>query len=179
MFDDDNPQPPSEESPSSDPQNSTATADPPSAPETEQSAPPPPPPPPPEPALSTDEVADALTKALRSQNVEVPDSGVSVTVSKAGLFQLFMRMSSTGKALPQIPADTSNLPPRSQQGAMLLLMGSVQVLDDATRVNMRVVVTETSEIVEAGTGDAQGSSADSVQIAAENAIAKLPTLANQ
>ena len=125
--------------------------------------------------LSENDIAAALVSAFQARNVAIDDNGVSVSTAD-GLYQLSARISAQGKALPQVPDDTSGLDPGSVEGAAFLVLGSVQVTSDATRVSMRLVVVETSEIKETGTGDASGAGTDAIQAAAEDALAGLPTL---
>jgi hypothetical protein len=125
--------------------------------------------------LSEDDVAGALVTALQNSNVGVDDDGVKVS-TRSGLYHLAVRLSATAEALPQVPDDTDNLPPRSVQPAALLLLGTVQIIGDRTRVTMRIVLVETSEIKESSRGDASGGDATAVETAAVSAISKLPTL---
>lgn len=125
--------------------------------------------------LSEDDIAEALTAAFRARDVPIDDNGVKVTTAD-GLFHLMVRLTADSQTLPQVPEDTSNLPPGSVQGAQKLVLGAIQLLDGACRVTMRVVQVETSEVLEAGKGDASGSTKEAVQAAAEDALAGLPSL---
>jgi hypothetical protein len=125
--------------------------------------------------LSEDDIADALTKAFQEHDVAVDDDGVKVTTGE-GLFHLAVRLSASATPLPQVPDDTSNLPAGSVEGAAYLILGTVQLVDDMTRVTMRIVVAETSEIKESSEGNANGSTADAVQSAAGDALAGLSML---
>lgn len=127
------------------------------------------------PPPTEDDVAGALTKALQEHDVPVDDDGVKVTLS-SGLYQLMVRLSADVRPLPQVPDDTSNLAPGSVQGAHYLLQGSVQIIEDQVRVNMRVVSVETSEILETSKADASGSVLDAIQGAAGDCLAGLPSL---
>ena len=102
------------------------------------------------------------------------DSDVKVTTD--GLIHFMVRLSASVKPLHQIPTDTSNLPPGSVEGALLLLIGAVQTIEDSIRVTMRIVVTETSEIVEASKGDSTGTTVEALTDAAQLAIGGLPSL---
>ena len=103
------------------------------------------------------------------------DDGVKVTLED-GLFHLMVRVSAQGTPLPQVPDDTTNLAPGSVTGAKYLVQGSVQVIGDQSRVNLRLVSVETSEILETGQGNATGDVLAGIQGAAEDALASLPTL---
>jgi hypothetical protein len=127
------------------------------------------------PPPTEDEVAQALAKALQDHNVPVQDDGVKVTLS-SGLYQLMVRLSADVQPLPQVPADTSNLPAGSVQGAMYLLLGSVVLVGDQVRVNMRIVSVETSEIVQASSASGSGSPLEAIQGAAGDCLAGLPGL---
>jgi hypothetical protein len=129
--------------------------------------------------LSEDDVQSALTSAFQERNVPVDDDGVKVT--KAGdLFHLMVRLTADAAPLPQVPDDTSNLEPGSVQGAQLMVLGAVQAIDGGTRVTMRVVKVETSEVLQTGSGDAMGTAnKDAVQAAAEDALAALDMLHTQ
>ncbi len=51
------------------------------------------------------------------------------------------------------------------------------IIGNATRVTMRIVSVETSQILEAGEGNASGGAAlDMIEAAAEDALAGLPSL---
>jgi hypothetical protein len=127
-------------------------------------------------ALTEDDIQDAITSALQDRDVKVDDDGVKVSTSSSGMFTFMVRLTADSQPLPQVPDDTSNLAPGSVQGAMKLLQGSVQALDGATRVIMKVVSVETSEILETGQGDASAGTKDAVQAAAEDALAGCSSL---
>jgi hypothetical protein len=130
-------------------------------------------------ALSEDDVQSALTAAFQERNVPVDDDGVKVTKAN-GLFRLMVRLTADAVPLPQVPDDTSNLAPGSVQGAQLLVLGAVQALDGGTRVTMRIVRLESSEILQASKGDAMGTAnKDAVQAAAEDALSGLEMLHTQ
>ena len=124
---------------------------------------------------TTDDVASALAAALQAKDVPTADSDVKVTVAE-GLFHFSVRLSANVKPVGQAPASSDGTPPASVQAAPLLLIGAVQVIDDQVRVTMRIVVTETSQIVEASTGDASGKTKDAITDAAQIAIGGLPSL---
>ena len=129
--------------------------------------------------LSEDDVQDALASAFEQRNVPVEQDGVKVT-KEEGLFHLMVRLTADAMPLPQIPDDTSNLARGSVQGAQLMVLGAVQAIDGGTRVTMRIVKVETSEILQAGKGDAMGTAnKDAVQAAAEDALAGLYMLHTQ
>jgi hypothetical protein len=91
-----------------------------------------------------------------------------------------VRLTADAVPLPQVPDDTSNLAPGSVQGAQLLVLGAVQAVDGGTRVTMRIVRLETSEILQASKGDAMGTAnKDAVQAAAEDALSGLEMLHTQ
>lgn len=121
----------------------------------------------------------ALTSAFEQRNVPVEQDGVKVT-KEDGLFHLMVRLTEDAMPLPQVPDDTSDLAPASVQGAWLMVLGAVQATDGGTRVTMRVVKVETSEVLQAGEGDAMGTAnKDAVQAAAEDALAALDMLHTQ
>lgn len=126
-------------------------------------------------ALDADDVAGALTTAFQAKNIAFDDDGVGVSKSH-GLFHLKVRLSATAAPLPQAPDDDSEVEPGSLEPAALLVLGTVQLVDDMARVTMRVVVVETSEVKETGSGDATGATVDAVESAAEDAIAQLSSL---
>jgi hypothetical protein len=129
--------------------------------------------------LSEDDVQSALVSAFEQRNVPVAQDGVKVTKSD-GLFNLSVRLSEDAMPLPPVPDDTSNLAPGSVQGAWLMVLGAVQAIDGGTRVTMRVVKVETSEVLQSGSGDAMGTAnKDAVQAAAEDALAGLDMLHTQ
>ena len=129
--------------------------------------------------LSEDDIQEALTSAFQDHNVPVDDDGVKVTTVD-GMFHLMVRLTADANPLPQVPDDTSNLAPGSVQGAQLMVVGSVQRLDGGTRVSMRVLKVETSEILQSGQGDAMGTAnKDAVQSAAGDALAGLDMLHTQ
>ena len=125
--------------------------------------------------LTADDVQAALTAAFQAHGVPVDDDGVKVTGDNT-MWHLMVRLLEDGTPLPQIPDDTSNLAPGSVLGAKRMVIGAVQNMSEATRVTMRIINVETSEILETGLGDATGGTQDSVQHAAEDAMAHLPTL---
>ena len=126
--------------------------------------------------FSTDDVAGAISAALSAKNVPTDDDEVKATISN-GLFHIGVRLSATVQPVPQAPPDPDgDLPPGSVQAAPLLLIGAVQIIDDAVRVTLRIVVTETSEIKEAGSGDATGTTTDAITDAAQIALDALPSL---
>ena len=127
--------------------------------------------------FSTDDIAGALSTALQACSVPTDDSDVSVSVSD-GLFHTSVRLSAAVRpvAQPPPPDDNGDTAPGSVEAAPLLLMGTVQVVDDAVRVGLRIVVTETSQIVEAASGDADGTTTDAITNAAQIAIGGLPSL---
>ena len=131
----------------------------------------------PAPELGEDAIAAALVNAFLAKDVQVPDDGMKVSQAD-GLFHLSVRLSADVRPLPQIPDDTGNLAPGSQEGATLMVLGTVQLVDTQTRVTMRIVVVETSEILESSSGDADGVSEESVGNAAESAISDLSTLSH-
>src|SRR5450755_511831 len=114
------------------------------------------------PLPSEDEISSALASAFQARDIPVDDDGVKVTTAD-GLFHLMVRLTADAKPLPQVPDDTSNLAPGSVQGAQLMVLGTVQLIETQTRVTMRTVVVETSEIVEASSADASGVSVESIQ----------------
>ncbi len=124
--------------------------------------------------FSEDDVATAVSAALSAKDVPLEDSDVKVSTD--GLIHFMVRLSRSVKPLHQIPDDTSNLPPGTVEGAPLLLLGSVQTIEDSIRVSMRIVITETSEIVEVSKGDATGATVDALTDAAQLAIEGLPSL---
>lgn len=129
--------------------------------------------------LSEEDVQSALVSAFQQRNVPLAQDGVKVTKSN-DLFNLAVRLSEDAMPLPPAPDDTSNLAPGSVQGAWLMVLGSVQAIDGGTRVSMRVVKVETSEILQTGQGDAMGTAnKDAVQAAAEDALAGLDMLHTQ
>jgi hypothetical protein len=129
--------------------------------------------------LSEDDIQSALTSAFQARNVPVDDDGVKVTTVDS-MFHLMVRLTADAMPLPQVPDDTGDLAPGSVQGAQLMVVGSVQRLDGGTRVSMRVLKVETSEILQAGQGDAMGTAnKDAVQAAAEDALAALDMLHTQ
>lgn len=129
-----------------------------------------------QPPPSEDAVAQAVASALQMREVPVDSDGVKVTLS-SGLYQVMVRLADNFMPLPQVPADTSNLAPGSVRGAKYLLQGAVQIIEDQTRVTLRIVSLETSAILEAGEGNASGGTGvDGVQPATEDAIANLPSL---
>jgi hypothetical protein len=104
---------------------------------------------------------------------------VKVTKEDA-LFHLMVRLTAHATPLPQVPDDTSNLSPGSVQSAQLMVLGAVQAIDGGTRVTMRVVKVESSEVLQTGQGDAMGTANnDAVQAAAEDALAGLDMLHSQ
>lgn len=127
------------------------------------------------PPPSEDDISSALASAFQSRDIPVDDDGVKVTTAD-GLYHLMVRLTADARPLPQVPDDTSTLAPGSVQGAQLMVLGTVQLVEDQTRVTMRTVVVETSEIVESSSADASGVSADSIQGAAEDCLAGLPSL---
>ena len=130
-------------------------------------------------SLSEDDIQEALTAAFQDHNVPVDDDGVKVTTVD-GMFHMMVRLTADATPLPQVPDDTSNLAPGSVQGAQLMVAGSVQRLDGGTRVSMRVLKVETSEILQSGQGDAIGTAnKDAVQSAAGDALAALDMLHTQ
>ena len=125
---------------------------------------------------SEDDVADALTKAFRARDVPMDDDGVKVSLS-SDLYHLAVRLSADFRPLSQVPDDTSNLAAGSVEGAMYMINGAVQLIGNAARVTMRIVSVETSQILEAGEGNASGGAAlDVIEAAAEDALAGLPSL---
>jgi hypothetical protein len=124
---------------------------------------------------SESDVADALTKAFRARDVPMWDDVVSVTLS-SGLYRISARLSADFQPLSQVPEDASKSP-GSITGAMYMINGAVQLIDNATKVTMRVVSVATSEILESGEGNASGGAAlDIIEAAAEDALAGLPSL---
>jgi hypothetical protein len=128
------------------------------------------------PEIGTDAITAALVNAFRSKSVDV-DDGVTVTAAD-GLYHLAIRLSKRATPLPAVPDDTSDLAPGSVEGAAMLILGTVQLIATATRVTMRIVNVETSEILESSKGDADGVTEESVGDAAEDAISELPTLSS-
>ena len=123
--------------------------------------------------FSTDDVASAISAALSAKDVPSDDNDVTASISD-GLFHVGVRLSATvqpGGAAPSGDADASSVTP-----APLLLEGTVQVVEDAIRVTLKLVVTETSQIVEAGSGDATGTDKDAITDAAQTALGALPSL---
>ena len=127
--------------------------------------------------FTTDDVAGAISAALQAKDVPTDDSEVKATIS-SGLFHVEVRLSATVKPVsqPPPPDDSGENAPGSVEAAPLLLIGAVQVIDDAIRVTLRIVVTETSQIVEAAGGDATGTTPDAITDAAQIAIGGLPSL---
>lgn len=124
--------------------------------------------------FTTDDVISAIADALSAKNV--PTDGEDVTASiEGGLFHYGVRLSATvqpaGAAPPNPDADPGSVTP-----APLLLMGMVQVIEDAIRVSCKLVVTETSQIVEAATGDATGTDKSAITDAAQIALGDMPSL---
>ena len=115
----------------------------------------------------------ALVNAFRAKGIDVDDDGVKVT-NETGLYHLQVRLAGDGTPLPD---DPSNLAPGSLKGSAVGIIGAIQFAGTgATRVTMRIDVTETSEILDAGKGDADGVSEDSVGQAAEEALSNMRTL---
>lgn len=126
--------------------------------------------------LTEDDVTAALTDAFAGKGVDLPDNAVGVT-RHGSSFHLNVRVSATAKVLPQVPSDTSGLAPRSVEGAALMVIGSVHLVGgEACQVNMRLVVVETSRIVETASGRASGVDKTAVESAALDAISGLATL---
>ncbi len=124
---------------------------------------------------SESDVADALTRAFRARDVPMWDDVVSVTLS-SGMYRISARLSASYQPLSQVPEDASKSP-GSITGAMYMINGAVQLIDNATKVTMRIVSVETSEILESGEGNASGGAAlDIIEAAAEDALAGLPSL---
>lgn len=114
--------------------------------------------------------------AFRAKGIDVDDDGVKVT-NETGLYHLQVRLAGDGTPLPPLPDDPSNLAPGSLKGSAVGIIGAIQFAGTgATRVTMRIDVTETSEILDAGKGDADGVSEDSVGQAAEEALSNMRTL---
>lgn len=127
---------------------------------------------------SEDDVADALTKAFRARSVPMWDDVVKVTLS-SGMYRISARLSADYKPLSQVSDDTSKQP-GSITGAMYMINGGVQLIGNATKVTMRIVSVETSEILESGEGSASdGAALDIIEAAAEDALAGLPSLGAQ
>lgn len=124
---------------------------------------------------SEDDVAGALTRAFNDHNVPMDDDTVKVTLD-SGLYKLAVRLSSSFNPLPQVHDDTQSLQTGSVQGARYLVLGSVQVIEDQVRVNMRIVSVETSEVLQASKADGSGSVLDAITGAAGDALAGLPAL---
>jgi hypothetical protein len=124
---------------------------------------------------SADDVAGALTHAFQDHNVPMDDDTVNVTFD-TGLYKFAARLSSSFNPLPQVHDDTQSLQTGSVQGAMYLVQGAVQIIEDQVRVSMRIVSVETSAILQASSGDGSGSVLDAITGAAGDALAGLPAL---
>ncbi len=127
------------------------------------------------PPPSEDDVAGALAKAFQDHEVPMDDDGVKVTLSE-GMYHLAVRLSNSFNPMPKVPDDTSNLPPGSVQGAMYMINGSVQIIEDQVHVNLRIVSVETSEILQVSQADATGPVLDGITGAAGDCLAGLPSL---
>ena len=74
------------------------------------------------------------------------------------------------------------MPPLSEgraqiEDAMYTINGAVHLIDNSTKVTMRIVPVEGSEILESGEGNASGGAAlDIIEAAAEDVLAGLPRL---
>lgn len=126
-------------------------------------------------SFTTEDIAGAVSAALQARDVPTDGDDVSVSISD-GLFHVSVRLSATVKPAGQAPPADGDADPGSVQAAPLLLIGTVQVVDDAVRVGLRIVVTETSQIVESAGGDATGTTAEAVTDAAQIALGGLPSL---
>ena len=125
--------------------------------------------------FTVDDVAGGVSAALSAKSVPTDDDQVKVTIQD-GLFHLSVRLGAAVKPVGQTAPSDDGDAPGSVEAAPLLLIGTVQVVDDSIRVSLRIVVTETSAIVEAGSGDAVGSTAEAITDAAQIAVEALPSL---
>ena len=83
-----------------------------------------------------------------------------------------VRLSANALPLPQVPQST----PEPVTPAAGMVLGQVQILKGVSRVGLHIVIVETSEVVQTGQGTASGDSIDTVQAAAEDALAALTML---
>ena len=125
---------------------------------------------------SVEVIQTALVNAFRAKGIDVDDDGVKVT-DETGLYHLQVRLAGDGTPLPPLPDDMSDIAPGSLKGSAVGIIGAVQFAGtEATRVTMRIDVTETSAIIDAGKGDADGVSEESIGNAAEEALSNMRTL---
>ena len=125
-----------------------------------------------------DEVQAAFVGAMRSKSIDVDDDAVTINEQGTGLYHFAVRMSRRNTPLPKIPDDTSDLAPGSVEGAATLLQGALQILGDRVRVTMRLVSVETSEILEASNGDADGANESGIGDAVGTALDGMPSLSS-
>jgi hypothetical protein len=125
--------------------------------------------------FTTDDVAGAISDALSAKNVPTDGDDVTASVS-SGLFHVGVRLSATVQPAGSAPPPDADADPDSVKAAPLLLEGTVQVIDDQIRVTLKLVVTETSQIVEVGSGDATGADKSAITDAAQIALGALPSL---
>jgi len=124
---------------------------------------------------SADDVAGALTGAFHDHSVPMDDDTVNVT-GDSNYYKLAVRLSSSFDPLPKVHDDTQSLQTGSLQGALYMINGAVQVIEDQVKVTMRIVSVETSEILQVSSGSGSGSVLDAIRGAAGDALAGLPAL---
>lgn len=128
------------------------------------------------PPPAEEEVSDALTSAFKDHDVPMDEDSVNVNLDD-GLYKVGVRLSRDFRVLPQVPEDTSNLAPGSVEGALYMIIGSVQIVEQEVRVNLRIVSVETSEILQVGSGSGSGNDVkENITGAAGDALAGLTAL---
>jgi len=127
---------------------------------------------------SNDDVGSCIMNACNSHDVPMDDDTVNVTSDGGPFYRFSIRLSRNFNPLSKVHDDTQSLQTGSVQGAMYLLQGSVQIIETQVRVLARVVSVETSEILQASSGDGSSSSSieDAITGAASDALAGLSVL---
>jgi len=132
-----------------------------------------------DPAL--EELNEALVTALKKFNKHVTKKYTSV--KRETLKQFMLRLSSDGCLLPNNETIVADCAQREGQGdaenqkkyegALRILVGSVQQAEGKTRTNVRIVNVETGEIMNTGKGDANGTDKTALSDSISRAIDKM------
>ena len=118
---------------------------------------------------------EAVAAALRAQGAHATPAYVSVSVGAGGRMAYAVRLGRGHRPLPtaECIGAADSIPAGSQEGAVMLLLGSLQQVGTTTRVTARTVEVETGHIVDTGRADAAGTGPEAVREAAEGALGAL------
>lgn len=124
----------------------------------------------------------AAIAAINQLGAKAAGENVDVDFSEGGMMRFSVRLGQHGNAvLPSsqtIEAHTKagDAAPGSIEGAPKLLLGALQQFEGLTRITVRVVRTETAEILTTGKGDTDGTNEAAVQKAIVLALRDMGSL---